>query len=236
MINKCIEFIQAYLLPQSCLLCSHPTHRSIAICPACEDDLPLNKMRCQCCAVPLQTSDPVLCAGCQLHPPAFHNSHIPLLYSEPVSQWIWHFKFRNDLVKGKAMADLFCESLNVEMINNVDALIPVPLHPSRIRQRGYNQALWLARQISRQTGIKVDCTLVKRVRKTAAQHDLKYKQRLTNLKGAFEIQNQCSYKSVAIIDDVVTTGTTVNEIARLLAGNGVESIQVWAIARTAPGN
>lgn len=234
MTNKCINFIQVYLLPQSCLMCHQPTHHPHALCADCQLQLPFNTHCCRSCAVPLMDSDQQLCASCQIKKPAFHHAHIPLHYSQPVSQWIQRFKFNNDLTRGKILADLFCDSLNKSDIEQIDALIPVPLHPSRTRQRGYNQALWLARQISSYAKIPVDHKLVQRACNTPPQTKLNYHQRQKNLQGAFQLSRKCTYTSVAIIDDVVTTGSTVNEVARLLTDNGIETAHIWAIARTLP--
>lgn len=233
MINKCIKFIQSLIFPQSCLVCNQLTQRPVALCDSCEQELPYNRECCQVCAIPLPASENLYCASCQTNRPAYDFSHIPLLYREPVNHWIQHFKFNSDLVKAKALSDLFFSSLHAHEFSSTDALIPVPLHASRIRKRGFNQALWLAKQISQLTGIPVDNRLVKRHKKTRPQHELKHRQRLNNLKGAFVLAGPCRYKKVIIIDDVVTTGTTVNEIARLLKIQGVDSVHVWAIARTA---
>jgi len=173
-----------------------------------------------------------LCGYCQKNNPAFQSSHIPFRYQSSIQQWIKNFKFNNDLVKGKALSDLFCETLSSNKPLLPEALIPVPLHASRVRQRGYNQALFLARFISKNTGIPVDRRLIRKIRKTPPQHELDQKTRLSNLNNAFSLAGPCSYQHIAIIDDVVTTTATVNEIARLLAGQGVENIQVWAIARS----
>ena len=220
------------VFPQSCLVCNQTTQRSIAVCDSCEQELPHNRECCLVCAIPLAGSDDLCCANCQSNMPSYDVSHIPLLYREPVSQWVQHFKFNGDLVKAKTLADLFLSSLDQHEAGSIDALIPVPLHPSRIRKRGFNQALWLAKQFSQQTGIPVDNRLVMRHKKTLPQHELKYKLRLTNLKDAFKLSAPCHYRQVVIVDDVVTTGTTVNEIAHLLKKQGVESVQIWALART----
>ncbi len=232
MINKCAKFIQSLIFPQSCLVCNQPTQRSLALCDSCEQELPYNRECCLVCGIPLPGADNLYCANCQSNMPSYDVSHIPLLYREPVNHWIQHFKFNSDLVKAKALSDLFCSSLHKHGFSSFDALIPVPLHPSRIRKRGFNQALWLAKQISQLTGIPVNNRLVRRHKKTRPQHELKHRQRLNNLKGAFRLADRCHYKKVIIIDDVVTTGTTVNEIAYLLKSQGVDSVHVWAIAKT----
>ena len=233
MINNCINFIQSFIFPQACIQCRQLTHRLTALCHDCEQQLRFNQQCCGICAAPISQAKGLVCATCQADKPAYHSSRIPLVYSEPVNHWIRDFKFHNNLVKGKVLAELFLTGLQHTNTRAIDCLIPVPLHPSRIRQRGYNQALWLANQIGRHTGIPVDNRLVSRNRKTPPQHSLQHKQRLTNLNKAFELTRQCQYDKVVIVDDVVTTGSTANEIARLLATQAIRHIEVWAIARTA---
>jgi len=234
-INNCINLIQSSLFPSACLLCGQLTHRHTAICAPCENDLPHNQNCCSCCAIPLPSVEQEICAQCQKQPPAFDRSYIPLRYTSPVSDFVQQFKFNNNLVTGKLLADLFSGSVLHASLSLPEALIPVPLYPARTRQRGFNQALWLARKIGRKLNIGIDHNLVKRVRNTAPQHELKHKERLANLNNAFACSSLAEYQSVAIIDDVVTTGTTVNSIASLLKKHGIKEVHVWAIARTVTG-
>lgn len=232
MINKCINYIQSHLFPHACLNCGKNSERPIAICHKCEQQLPFNSPSCLQCASPLEQTRSSLCGQCQKNKPAFHTSLIPFRYQPPIQQWIINFKFNNDLVQGRALADLFCETLARKKLILPEVLIPVPLHPSRIRQRGYNQALLMATTISKKTGIPVDNELVRKVKKTLPQHELDQLSRLSNLNKAFKLAAQCNYRHIAIVDDVVTTTATVNEISCLLAKQGVEKIQVWALARS----
>ena len=116
--------------------------------------------------------------------------------------------------------------------NLPECIIPVPLHPQRLRVRGFNQALELARIIAKQLNIPLNYSLCQRDKSTPFQSGLSAKQRKQNLKNAFIVTKPHAYKHVAIFDDVVTTGTTVNELAKQLKNSGVETIEVWAIART----
>ena len=113
-----------------------------------------------------------------------------------------------------------------------ERLLPVPLHPARLRQRGYNQSLELARPLSRQLDIALDRSCFQRILNTPPQADLPRRQRLHNLRGAFRLSPPPEARHVALVDDVVTTGSTVNELARLLLRAGVQRIDVWAVART----
>ncbi len=112
-----------------------------------------------------------------------------------------------------------------------DAILPVPLHPKRLRERGYNQALELARILERRLAIPVSNRCCQRTRATRTQTDLNERLRLSNIRGAFEATSPVP-RRIAILDDVVTTGATVSELARVLKQAGCERIDVWALART----
>ena len=112
-----------------------------------------------------------------------------------------------------------------------DCLIPVPLHSFRLVNRGFNQALELARFLSRKFSIPIDSRLIKRTRHTDPQFDLPHKARQANVRKAFQLKGIPIYKSVAIVDDIVTSGATANELAGLLKQAGINDVSVWALAR-----
>ena len=116
-----------------------------------------------------------------------------------------------------------------------ELIIPVPLHKSRLKERGFNQALELARPLGQRFGIPVDIQAIRRTRATAPQSGLDKKERRRNIRGAFELKGKPLARHIAIIDDVVTTGNTVNELARILRRGGATRVEVWAIARRASG-
>ena len=154
------------------------------------------------------------------------------MYASPLKELIGHLKFHGNLSYAPLLAQTFVGALKHRKNNLPECIIPVPLHQQRLRERGFNQALELARIVAKQLHIPVDYTLCQRNKATPFQSGLSAKQRKQNLKGAFSVGNTQSYKHVAIFDDVVTTGTTVNELAKQLRQSGVETIEVWAIART----
>lgn len=234
MINNCIDFIQSSLLPQACLVCRAPTQGQLALCDTCHRSLPLNRHCCPQCALPLPpNTSATLCAQCSRQPPAFDQATIPLLYRSPVDKLIWRFKFRQDLLSGRLLSQLFVSQLP-HYREQPPLLLPVPLHPARLRQRGFNQAFWLARQIAWQTGLTVDARLLKRITKTRPQHELDAHQRHVALHDAFRLSGRCDASAVAIVDDVLTTGATANAIAALLKNAGCSNVHVWCIARTPP--
>jgi ComF family protein len=130
------------------------------------------------------------------------------------------------------LAELLTKFIKENDIELPDVIMPVPLHPSRLRERGFNQALELAKPIGREFDIPIDTKSCKRIKATATQSTLDKKIRIKNMRGAFEIVQPLDCKHLVLIDDVVTTGTTVNELAKILKANGVQRVDVWALART----
>lgn len=219
-----------------CMLCLTPTQNTHLLCSGCEKDLPKNGFHCVICSTPFSSShnqqSALICGRCQKNPPHYTTSIIPHIYSAPLKQLISQFKFHRNLSYAPLLAQSFIESVKERKSNLPECIIPVPLHSKRLRERGFNQALELSRIISKRLQIPLDYSLSQRDKATPFQSGLSSKQRKQNLKNAFSITKNIHYKHVAIFDDVVTTGTTVNELAKQLKQNGVEIIEVWAIART----
>jgi ComF family protein len=174
------------------------------------------------------------CGQCLSHPPSYDRVLAPFAYAEPVRQLIANYKYRRKLAIGSIFTDELVEHL-IESPLKVEAILPVPLHPGRLRQRGFNQALELARPIARQLNLPLLINHVKRHKNTAEQASLSGQQRRANLKNAFTQAKDIAYESIAIVDDVMTTGSTVEELSRLLKKNGVKYVEVWCIARAGQG-
>ena len=222
--------------PKHCLLCLSVTQSEHSLCSACEKDLPKNDSHCLICSSPLaittKISKRLVCGNCQKKPPFYNTSLIPYLYASPIKQLITQFKFHRTLSYAPLLAQSF---LNASLRANrrlPDCIIPAPLHKERLHERGFNQALELARIISKQLSIPLNYSLCVRKKATPFQSGLSAKQRKRNLKNAFSVIKTPEYRHVAIFDDVVTTGSTVNELAKQLKNAGVEIVEVWAIART----
>jgi ComF family protein len=173
----------------------------------------------------------VACGECQRHPPQFDSAHIPYRYAPPLLPFITGLKFHARLADARLLAELFLASYSAETSARPECLVPVPLHPHRLQERGYNQALEIARLLSDRLAIPIDNRLVQRRLHTPPQSELSGDHRRRNMRHAFEVKTAASYQHVAIVDDVVTTGSTVNELARVLRQAGVAKIEVWAIAR-----
>lgn len=177
----------------------------------------------------------VLCGNCQRRPPPFDHCFAVFRYEDPLPALVAGMKFQGRLNLVRLLGQLLAEALANEMVTQdwaePDAIIPVPLHPRRLRQRGYNQALELARIVGRRISVPVEVACCERSRATQAQSELEERQRLINIRGAFAATGPLP-PHIAILDDVVTTGATVSELARTLRSSGCERVDVWALART----
>jgi ComF family protein len=224
-LNSCAQFAHA-ALPQHCLLCNAAA-KAEPLCAECYAELPwLPDARCPQCALP--TRDGRLCGACLSHPPRFDAVTAAFVYDWPLAPLIHHYKYAGNL----ALARLFARALATRVAGTVDLIIPMPLAPLRLRERGFNQALEIARVVSRATGIALAPTACRRVRESAPQASLPWKERAKNIRGAFVCDMDLHGKRVAVVDDVLTTGATLNELARNLRKAGVVEIQGWVVART----
>lgn len=212
-----------------CPLCGAPGD---GICDGCAADLPRNPAPCRRCAVPLPTAAPPgsECPACQRRPPAFDRTIAPLLYQAPVDDLIARFKYHHHLDLGRVLATMLAGAVQ-EQSRRADLLLPVPVSPPNLAVRGFNQAAELASQLSRQLGVPWTANRLRRDRGGRHQRGLDRQARLRNLRGVFSSHGELPAR-VAIIDDVVTTGATVEEISRTLRAAGVERVEVWAVART----
>ncbi len=234
LVNSWLKTILNNLYPPVCLLCDAPGANGRDLCAGCLADLPHNHRCCLRCALPLPITAPegALCGRCARRPPPFECSHIPLRYTHPVDSLIGDLKFHARLVNGRLLAELLGDHLERNLSQWPQRILPVPLHPRRLRERGFNQSLELARPLGRRFGIPVEARAVMRTRFTPPQVGLKGKERQRNVRGVFALRHALNADHVAILDDVVTTGSTVAELTRLLQKAGVPRVDVWAVART----
>jgi ComF family protein len=227
--------LEALLWPAACLLCGRSGAGDIDLCSDCFADLPRNDTACAVCAEPLPAGAAAhACGECLRDPPPFAGSFVPYRYAYPLDHLVRGLKFRNELACGRVLGELFSRSLLARGTPLPEVIVPVPLAPRRYRARGYNQAVEVALAIQRCTGVAVTTDVVVRQRETAEQAGLDRKARRKNVRGAFTAVAPLRARSVAILDDVVTTGSTARELAAVLLQAGAERIEVWAIARTQP--
>jgi ComF family protein len=229
-VNNWPFIILDWLYPPTCLLCGDPGSDRLDLCKPCADSLPYLEVTCPRCALPLASSGPSLCGACQKKPPAFDAAFALFHYQEPIRHLIHALKFTARYAGARLLGALLAERLAGR--NDLpEAIIPVPLHAGRYRERGFNQAIEIARTAARRLEIPLDLRACRRIRATAAQAQLPAKERRKNLRRAFAARPDLSHRHVAILDDVVTTGTTVNELAKVLRQAGAERIEIWACAR-----
>jgi len=234
MVNNWINYIQRGIYPTGCLLCGTTGSQDMDICTPCLNDLPLNVNHCRICALPLpyNHADRPICGKCLKQHPRFDRCHAPFSYSYPISGLISDFKFNGKLHIGILLAKLFINLIETTDLELPERIIPVPLHPTRLQERGFNQAMELAKPIANHFDIPLDIQSCRRTRATQTQSSLDKKIRMKNMRGAFEVVKQIECEHLVLIDDVVTTGSTTNELAKVIKSTGVKKVDVWALART----
>jgi len=210
LLNSCARSAHAWA-GQDCLLCGEESGREL-LCAACIAELPALPESCPRCALPSPAA--AVCGSCLNHPPHFDAT----------------LKYRARL----ALAGFFARNLASRPIPEVDLIVPMPLHPKRLAERGFNQALEIARGFARHLGRPIEPRGVLRVKDTPPQTELPYEERAKNVRGAFLCKLDLSGASVAVLDDVMTTGATLNELARALKRAGATRVENFVIARTVP--
>lgn len=218
------------LYPPVCLLCGAPGQESLDLCQGCQAALPHNPIACWHCGIPLET--PGICGRCQQRPPSFDMVVAPYQYQAPMEPLITGLKFHGQLSHAPLLATLLAKGVKARLLPIPEMLLPVPMHPQRLRQRGFNQALEIARELSRQTAIPLRWDFLRRCRPTPPQSGLDERARRRNLRNAFQLTDNTVYRHVALVDDVMTTGSTVETLAQLLKQHGTDTVSVWVCART----
>ena len=213
-------------------MCGATIRDGTGLCRDCRNELPWLINACIRCARPLYSADPTAtCGHCQRQPPAFDRAIALFHYRPPIDHLVKRFKFAQELAVGSLLSGLLAARLSRRGGSLPGRILPVPLHPARLRERGFNQATEIARLIGGRLGIAVDDRSCRRKRDTDAQSLLSANARRVNLRNAFTVHRTPDAAHIAIVDDVMTTGHTVNELARVLKQAGVASIEVWVLAR-----
>lgn len=223
------RYLQRFVLPWRCLLCGAAGSDGIDLCADCAAELPRNRSCCARCALPLAAPAP-MCGECLRRAPPWDAAWAPFRYGWPLDRLESRFKFGRDLAAGRVLSMLWAREPRAVELPRL--LLAVPLHHSRLRQRGYNQALELARPLARELGVSFRHDVLQRVRQTDAQTELDAVARRRNVRGAFALHAGVELPAhVAMLDDVMTTGATLAECARVLKRVGVLRVDVWALAR-----
>ena len=216
-------------LPQACALCASPAGTAL-ICAACENSLLHLTQACPGCALPSLHGG--WCGQCLSHPPAFDRSDAAFVYAFPLDRLVQTFKYHGALAYADWFARAMLDRRSTPAVG--DALIPVPLGRNRQRERGFNQALEIAKPLSRWTGIPLLADVATRVRETPPQASLPWTERARNVRGAFSCKSALNGRRVIVIDDVMTTGASLDEFAGTLKRAGALSVENWLVARTLP--
>lgn len=203
------------------------------LCRSCLADLPYNNNCCQCCAVPMSQTVSI-CPECMSHPPSFDDSLSVFIYDFPVDRLIQQFKYDGHRYLCKPLCSLIIDEFSAQT-RDVEAIIPIPLHKKRLKERGFNQATLLAMELSEQLDINLRTDILLKPNPNKQQATLSKKQRIHNLNECFQINPKIRDlpRRVVLFDDVVTTGATIEAAASLLKKKGVEYVAVWSLARTA---
>lgn len=213
----------------SCFLCRGTSNHTL--CEACEQDLPrLASPRCPRCA--LASPAGAVCGRCLAEAPRYDATVAALAYEFPADALIHAFKFRGELALASLLAARLLRELDTSAA--VHLVLPVPLSAARLRSRGYNQALELARPIAARLGARLDFGLCERTRDAPPQTDLPWAERARNVRGGFRCTRALPGATVAVVDDVMTTGATLDELAGTLKAAGAVRVVNWVVARTLP--
>lgn len=228
------------VFPMNCRTCDKALEDDPVpfFCQCCWNRIePIRSPSCPRCAHPfpspyaLAHNPEHLCGPCRKHPPAYHRAWTPYAYQSPLKEAIGLLKYRGKTHLAPALAHLIAQTHPSP--SNVDVLIAVPLHPDRLREREYNQALLLAHHLGRQWNLPVLIDVLRRTKPTPPQTSLTRRERLKNLRRCFAVATPSAVagKTTLLVDDVFTTGTTVNECAKALRKAGAEAVYVQTLAR-----
>jgi ComF family protein len=219
-------------LPQDCLLCGAASDDT-PLCGPCRDELPALPRGCPLCAMPTPLGE--ICGACRRQPPPFDRTVAVWRYAYPVDRLVRSLKFHGRL----ALASFFAEALASALArtDDADVVIPMPLHTARLAERGFNQAAEIARRLTGRSGARTPGPRLalqgaRRIRRTLPQTDLAFDERLRNVRGAFACALDLAGARVAVVDDVMTTGATLVELAKVLKRAGAARVENWVVART----
>jgi ComF family protein len=227
-------------MPPTCLLCLQVCQQSGGrrqdICLACLNDLPILPQTCARCAKTFLADTTFLCGECLKNPPPYDAAHALFSYQKPITKLIMELKFHERLLNARILGELMANAIQQWYANKrlPDTIIPMPLHSQRLKERGFNQALEIARPIAKLLRLPLDISSCIRVKATIAQARLPAAKRAQNMHKAFYIRTDFNGRHLAILDDVTTTGHSINALARALKRAGNPRIDVWCCARTLP--
>lgn len=229
-INQRLNFshIFNFFFKQNCILCAATTDYDHCLCDDCLASLPEPpKLCCPQCGL---TSQGEVCGNCLKNNPSYDYTHALFSYAFPVDALLQHYKYNNALYLSQTFGQLLAQKI---IDFDIDTIVPMPLHSIRLKERGFNQSLEIAKLVARQFSMHVDIVSCQRVKNTPPQASLILKERTKNMKGAFECSADFTGKHIALIDDVMTTGASLDELAKTLKRAGAAKVSCYVLARTA---
>lgn len=232
MLSNLATLIKKFRLPSICTLCNQLHDDSLAVCSFCTELInPLGPC-CEQCAYPLPDTNYPLCGQCIQKPPYFDAAFIGYTFDEPLRSLLHQFKYHHGIYLNSFLSSLMLQSLKI-IPKASQCLIPVPMHAKKLKQRGFNQAALLAKNLAHCLKIPYNLTSCQKIINTQPQAGLNGEQRQKNLKGAFD-SKPIPFEHVILVDDLLTTGSTANEIALSLKNSGVQRVDIWCCARAIP--
>ncbi len=233
MVNNWLNIIQDSWLPPTCILCDSHGFNRWDICYDCYCDLPRSASRCYQCAINLAHEMPInlICGDCQITQPAFDRTLAFFNYQHTMRYLIVQLKFHKHYKIARLLGTLLASEISKQS-QLPQAIIPVPLHPKRYRERHFNQSIEIAKTLSNQLQLPLLLDYCQRDRDTAHQTDLNKTERVKNMHNAFSVSKPIPVKHIALVDDVMTTGSTLHELAAVLKQAGVQQIDAWVCERT----
>jgi len=217
------------LFPQNCMLCANSNGGELALCPQCLNDLPWHQAgTCPQCALPSPHNH--ICGHCLNSAPAFDTTRALFRYAYPLDAMLQKYKYQQNLNIAKTFSALMQEKF--KDLSPFHRIIPMPLHPKRLAERGFNQSLEIARQLAKNLQIELDVDSCSRIKFSPPQASLPHKARIKNMRGAFQCSTSLTGQRVILLDDVTTTGASLHELAATVKAAGASHVECWVIART----
>jgi ComF family protein len=232
------RILPSFLPASICVLCdaicneedTPPGHRYL--CNQCLSDLPFIQTPCYLCGDVLSINETTNICGSCLHKQSYYQkSIIPLEYSFPATNLVKNLKYKENFLVSGVLSQILIDRIKQDGSTRPDTIIPVPLHPVRLIRRGFNQSALIASILSKELNIPIDRISCRRIKNTQQQTGFNKKQRIQNIRNCFSVCSNFPAENIAIVDDVVTTGSTVNELAKTLLIAGAKSVVIWACAR-----
>jgi len=221
-----LGFVIDLLAPQECFACGCDSGGAL-LCPACAAELPVLGPACPVCALPVPGGE--VCGACLSAPPAFDATFAAFPYAFPIDRMVQALKYRYRLSVVPFLANALLASGPIE---GAGVVLPMPLHVKRLRERGFNQAVELARPLARARGLPLELARVGRVLDVAPQMSLSWRERQSNMRGVFACAGSFDGLHVLVVDDVMTTGATLHALAAVLKQHGASRVTNLVVART----